>query len=63
MLKPDLGEPEDRDFAEVLTMLIPAVRQGERNPLDIIKIWQGGMSFHGGLIGVIVASFLFSKKK
>ena len=28
---------------------------------DVIKIWQGGMSFHGGLIGVIFASFLFAK--
>ena len=27
------------------------------NFLDIFKIWQGGMSFHGGLIGVIVASY------
>ena len=25
-------------------------------------IWNGGMSFHGGLIGVIIATFLFSKK-
>jgi len=32
------------------------------NILDIFKIWQGGMSFHGGLIGVIVASILFAKK-
>ncbi len=32
------------------------------NPTDILKIWQGGMSFHGGLIGVIIASILFSKK-
>ena len=32
------------------------------NLLDVIKIWQGGMSFHGGLIGVIFASFLFAKK-
>ena len=32
------------------------------NLIDILKIWQGGMSFHGGLIGVIIASFLFSKK-
>ncbi len=32
------------------------------NPLDIFKIWQGGMSFHGGLIGVIFASLLFAKK-
>ena len=33
------------------------------NLLDIFKIWQGGMSFHGGLAGVIVSVFLFSKKK
>ena len=32
------------------------------NPADIFKIWQGGMSFHGGLIGVIIASIWFSKK-
>ena len=30
---------------------------------DIFKIWQGGMSFHGGLIGVIVVSVVFAKKK
>jgi phosphatidylglycerol:prolipoprotein diacylglycerol transferase len=32
------------------------------NLLDIIKIWQGGMSFHGGLIGVVVVSILFAKQ-
>ena len=32
------------------------------NLIDIFKIWQGGMSFHGGLIGVIIASIWFSKK-
>ena len=32
------------------------------NPLDIFKIWQGGMSFHGGLIGVIIFSYIFAKK-
>ena len=32
------------------------------NPLDIFKIWQGGMSFHGALIGVILGTFLFAKK-
>ncbi len=32
------------------------------NLTQIIKIWEGGMSFHGGLIGVIIASFLFAKK-
>ena len=32
------------------------------NPLEIIMLWNGGMSFHGGLIGVIFAAKLFSKK-
>tara|TARA_B100001093_G_scaffold266877_1_gene255239 strand:+ start:2685 stop:3467 length:783 start_codon:yes stop_codon:yes gene_type:complete len=32
------------------------------NLVDIFKIWQGGMSFHGGLIGIIIASMWFSKK-
>ena len=32
------------------------------NPFEIIMIWNGGMSFHGGLIGVIIATQLFSKK-
>ena len=33
------------------------------NIIDIFKIWQGGMSFHGALIGIILASFLFAKKE
>ena len=32
------------------------------NPFEILMIWNGGMSFHGGLIGVIVATQLFSSK-
>ena len=32
------------------------------NPLEIFYIWQGGMSFHGGLLGVIVAMMLFARK-
>ena len=32
------------------------------NPFEIIMLWNGGMSFHGGLIGVIIATQLFSKK-
>ncbi|MCR5506662.1 MAG: prolipoprotein diacylglyceryl transferase [bacterium] len=32
------------------------------HPINIIKIWEGGMSFHGGLVGVIVAMFLWCKK-
>lgn len=33
-----------------------------QNPLEVLFIWQGGMSFHGGLIGVATASFLFFRK-
>ena len=32
------------------------------NPIEILMVWNGGMSFHGALIGVIVASKLFSIK-
>ena len=32
------------------------------NPFEILMIWNGGMSFHGALIGIIISSYLFSKK-
>jgi phosphatidylglycerol:prolipoprotein diacylglycerol transferase len=32
------------------------------HPLDIFKIWQGGMSFHGGLLGVATALILFTRR-
>lgn len=32
------------------------------NPIEALKIWEGGMAFHGGLIGVIVAMLLFALK-
>ena len=32
------------------------------NPLEIFMIWNGGMSFHGGMLGVIFSSYIFSKK-
>lgn len=33
------------------------------NPGEIIAVWQGGMSFHGGLLGVAVAMFYFAKSR
>ena len=33
------------------------------NPLSILKIWEGGMSFHGGLLGVILAMVWFARRK
>ena len=32
------------------------------NPLDIVKVWNGGMSFHGGFLGVIVGAAVYSWK-
>ncbi|MGI6074353.1 MAG: prolipoprotein diacylglyceryl transferase [Fermentimonas sp.] len=31
------------------------------NPMEILKIWQGGLASHGGVIGIIIAVWLFSK--
>ena len=71
-------EPIKRsDFDDLLFYLVLGIILGGRlgyvvfynldyyihNFFQIFKIWQGGMSFHGGLFGVIVAIFIFSKNK
>ena len=33
-----------------------------QNPTEIVYVWQGGMAFHGGLIGVIVAGLVFTMR-
>lgn len=33
-----------------------------QNPINIFFIWEGGMSFHGGLVGIIIISIFFAKK-
>lgn len=33
------------------------------HPLEIFAVWQGGMSFHGGFLGVLVAMWLFARKR
>lgn len=33
------------------------------NPLEIFAVWQGGMSFHGGLLGVVVAMVWFARSR
>ncbi|NYT37754.1 prolipoprotein diacylglyceryl transferase [Allopusillimonas soli] len=33
------------------------------HPIEIFYLWQGGMSFHGGLIGVLVVLFLFARSR
>lgn len=71
------GPPASRDqLSDLLTWIILGVIIGGRagyvlfysaeyysaNPLDALKIWHGGMSFHGGMLGVAVALVLFSWK-
>jgi phosphatidylglycerol:prolipoprotein diacylglycerol transferase len=33
------------------------------DPLSILRVWEGGMSFHGGILGVITALVLFTRKR
>ena len=63
-------------FDDLITYLIIGIIVGGRlgyilfynlkyysqNFIEIFFIWEGGMSFHGGLIGIIIATYLFSKK-
>ncbi len=72
-----IGDPFlKQKFDDYITYLIIGIIVGGRlgyvifynfdyysnNLIDIIKIWHGGMSFHGGLIGVIIVSIWFAKK-
>ena len=33
------------------------------NPLEIFQVWKGGMAFHGGLLGVVIATALYSVRQ
>jgi phosphatidylglycerol---prolipoprotein diacylglyceryl transferase len=33
-----------------------------QNPMDIVKTWDGGMSFHGGFLGVVLACILYGRR-
>jgi len=66
-----------KEFDNLITYLIISLVAGGRigyiffynfeyyllNPLDALKIWEGGMSFHGALIGIIFGTYLFGLKK
>ena len=43
-------------------MLFYGSSQLLQNPLSLFYVWQGGLSFHGGLAGVVVSLFVFAKK-
>lgn len=47
----------------ILFYQFPNFSQYLRHPLEIIAIWHGGMSFHGGLIGAILICILFCRRR
>ena len=65
------------NFDDLITYIIIAIILGGRlgyvvfynfeyfilNPIEILKVWEGGMSFHGALIGIILATIIFSAKR
>ena len=67
----------DRQIEDMLTWIILGVILGGRlgfvlfyqpgyyltHPGEILRIWQGGMAFHGGLLGVIVAAWLYTRRQ
>jgi len=70
-------EVKKSDFDDLIVYLVLGIVLGGRigyilfynfqyysqNLIEVLKLWQGGMSFHGGLLGVVVSIFLFSKNK
>lgn len=70
-------ELEKDDVADFILYLLVGVIIGSRlfyilfynlkfylaNPLKIFALWMGGLSFHGGLVGAIIAGYIFCKKK
>ena len=66
-----------KDFDDLISYIIISIILGGRlgyilfynfdyyfkNPIEIIKIWEGGMSFHGALIGIVLSTYLFEKSK
>ncbi len=66
-----------REFDDLISYLVVSIIIGGRlgyvlfynlefyilNPLNIIKIWEGGMSFHGALLGIVAGTYLFSVKR
>ena len=66
-----------KEFDDLITYVIISILLGGRigyvlfynfeyylsNPFDVLKLWEGGMSFHGALIGIILGTYWFSIKK
>ena len=65
------------EFDDLITYIIISIIIGGRlgyvlfynleyyisHPINILKVWEGGMSFHGALIGIIISTYIFSLKR
>jgi phosphatidylglycerol:prolipoprotein diacylglycerol transferase len=72
----DLPKVDAKHFDQLLTACVLGVIIGGRlghmifydfngmseNPLSIVKTWEGGMAFHGGLIGFAIAAFFYIRR-
>jgi phosphatidylglycerol:prolipoprotein diacylglycerol transferase len=77
LARKDDRPPTAIDFDDFLTWAVVGVILGGRlgyvlfyntgyylnNPLEALAVWHGGMSFHGGLLGVVTAIALFSRRR
>ena len=66
-----------KNFDDLITYIVISIIIGGRlgyvvfynigyyysSPVDIFKIWEGGMSFHGALIGIILGTYIFSIRR
>jgi phosphatidylglycerol:prolipoprotein diacylglycerol transferase len=69
--------PNARDFDDFMTWAVLGIILGGRlgyvlfykaayyfqNPVEILYVWQGGMSFHGGLLGLVGVVLVFSRRR
>lgn len=77
LARADARRPDPKDLDDFLTWAVIGVILGGRlgyvlfynlpyyaeNPLQALAVWRGGMSFHGGLIGVVTAIALFARRR
>ena len=77
MARRDSNAPRPEFFDEFLSWAVVGVIFGGRlayilfynsnqylhDPMEALKVWHGGMSFHGGMMGVIIAAYMFTRIK
>lgn len=60
---PDVGDPRRRPRRPARLRAVLQAGVLSRDPLQALQLWHGGMSFHGGLLGVVVAGVTFCARR